>query len=52
MKSAANTPGGIEPAIGSKFEAGLKWIGEAGWVKVARGNIEASDEQNAMGGLV
>jgi predicted dehydrogenase len=38
-------PGGIETAIGSKFESGLKWIGESGWVKVARGNIEASDER-------
>jgi predicted dehydrogenase len=37
-------PGKIETAIGSKFDAGLKWIGETGWVKVARGNIEASDD--------
>jgi len=37
--------GGIETAIGSTFETGVKWIGEKGWVRSARGNIEASDER-------
>jgi hypothetical protein len=44
-------PGGIETAIGSKFESGIKWTGESGWVKVSRGDIEASDERWVEGGF-
>ncbi len=36
-------PGGIQVAIGNKFQSGVKWIGETGWVKAARGDLEASD---------
>ena len=38
-------PGGIESSISSKFESGIRWIGEKGWVKVSRGDIGASDER-------
>ena len=37
--------GGIESSIGSKHAAGVKWIGEKGWVRSSRGAIEASDER-------
>jgi predicted dehydrogenase len=38
-------PGQIEVAIDSKYAAGVKWIGESGWVKSSRGSIEASEER-------
>jgi predicted dehydrogenase len=38
-------PGNIEAAISSKFDSGLKWIGENGWVSVTRGDIQASEER-------
>ncbi|MCX6904848.1 MAG: Gfo/Idh/MocA family oxidoreductase [Verrucomicrobia bacterium] len=38
-------PGQVEWLIGSKFKAGVKWVGENGWLHVTRGNIEGSDER-------
>lgn len=38
-------PGNIEWLIGSKYRMGTKWIGEAGWVYVNRGKLEASDSR-------
>ncbi len=41
-------PGQIETVISHKFPSGVKWIGENGWVKSSRGNIDASDERWTM----
>ncbi|HID23791.1 MAG TPA: Gfo/Idh/MocA family oxidoreductase, partial [Planctomycetaceae bacterium] len=36
-------PGGLVSSISDRHRLGTKWIGEAGWVFVTRGRIEASD---------
>jgi predicted dehydrogenase len=36
-------PGGIETTISNRNRTGVKWIGEDGWIFVARGQVEASD---------
>ncbi|MEZ6138018.1 MAG: Gfo/Idh/MocA family oxidoreductase [Pirellulaceae bacterium] len=38
-------PGGVESRISTKVKLGTKWIGEAGWLWVNRGKIEASNPQ-------
>lgn len=36
-------PGGVVWSIGSNNRSGTKWIGDAGWLWVERGKMEASD---------
>jgi hypothetical protein len=36
-------PGGVKSTISDRHRIGTKWIGEDGWVFVARGRLQASD---------